>query len=338
MPLNGNPCETHASHSMMDLDERVTALEGAPPGSASWGSIGGSISAQTDLANALAGKQASLGFTPVPNTRTVAGKTLSADVSLAKADVGLGNVDNTSDAAKPISTATQTALDGKQAAGSYASATHNHDASYAAVGHNHDAAYEAKDAAIQAHIQAAHAPSNAQKNSDITKAEIEAKLTGEISTHTHAGGSDPFIFKGATAADISTAANTTPVNVTGLVFSFIANSKYAIEIFGAIKAAAATTGAGLQFDTSAAVTRVRGTFFHQLANTGTLSGGSTIADDASVGVSSGIPSTNTDTPFYWAGSLITGANAGTAQLRLRSETTAVVTLSADTLMRVQKLV
>jgi len=31
-----------------------------------------------------------------------------------KADVGLGNVDNTSDASKPISTATQTALDAKQ--------------------------------------------------------------------------------------------------------------------------------------------------------------------------------------------------------------------------------
>ena len=30
-----------------------------------------------------------------------------------KADIGLGNVDNTSDADKPISTATQTALDGK---------------------------------------------------------------------------------------------------------------------------------------------------------------------------------------------------------------------------------
>jgi hypothetical protein len=29
------------------------------------------------------------------------------------------------------------------------------------------------------------APNNAQKNSDITKAEIEAKLTGEITTHTH---------------------------------------------------------------------------------------------------------------------------------------------------------
>ena len=36
------------------------------------------------------------------------------------------------------------------------------------------------------HSQAAHAPSNAQKNSDITKAEIEAKLTGAITSHTHA--------------------------------------------------------------------------------------------------------------------------------------------------------
>lgn len=35
--------------------------------------------------------------------------------SVTKAQVGLGNVDNTSDLSKPISTATQTALDGKQA-------------------------------------------------------------------------------------------------------------------------------------------------------------------------------------------------------------------------------
>jgi hypothetical protein len=38
--------------------------------------------------------------------------------TLNKADVGLANVDNTSDANKPVSTATQTALDGKQAADS----------------------------------------------------------------------------------------------------------------------------------------------------------------------------------------------------------------------------
>ena len=35
------------------------------------------------------------------------------------------------------------------------------------------------------HSQTAHAPSNAQKNSDITKTEIEAKLTGNITSHTH---------------------------------------------------------------------------------------------------------------------------------------------------------
>jgi len=35
------------------------------------------------------------------------------------------------------------------------------------------------------HSQSLHAPTDAQKNSDITKTEIEAKLTGEISTHTH---------------------------------------------------------------------------------------------------------------------------------------------------------
>ena len=34
-------------------------------------------------------------------------------LSLTKSSVGLGNVDNTSDANKPVSTATQTALDGK---------------------------------------------------------------------------------------------------------------------------------------------------------------------------------------------------------------------------------
>ena len=46
--------------------------------------------------------------------------------SYTKTDVGLGSVDNTSDADKPISTAMQTALNGKQVAGSYAAATHTH--------------------------------------------------------------------------------------------------------------------------------------------------------------------------------------------------------------------
>jgi hypothetical protein len=52
-----------------------------------------------------------LGYTPVPNTRTVNSHALSSDVTVSKSDVGLGNADNTSDANKPVSTAQQTALD-----------------------------------------------------------------------------------------------------------------------------------------------------------------------------------------------------------------------------------
>jgi hypothetical protein len=49
--------------------------------------------------------------TPAAPVSSVAGKT--GAVTLVKADVGLANVDNTSDANKPVSTAQQTALDGK---------------------------------------------------------------------------------------------------------------------------------------------------------------------------------------------------------------------------------
>lgn len=41
------------------------------------------------------------------------------------------------------------------------------------------------------HSQTTHAPSNAQKNSDITKTEIEAKLTGTITSHTHSHAVTP---------------------------------------------------------------------------------------------------------------------------------------------------
>jgi len=57
----------------------------------------------------------------------LADPTFTGTVSgITKAMVGLGSVDNTTDLGKPISTATQTALDGKQASGSYATAVHTH--------------------------------------------------------------------------------------------------------------------------------------------------------------------------------------------------------------------
>ena len=63
-----------------------------------------------------------LGYTPQAtlvsgtNIKTIEGQSLlgSGNIDLTKSDVGLGNADNTSDLNKPISTATQTALNAKQ--------------------------------------------------------------------------------------------------------------------------------------------------------------------------------------------------------------------------------
>ena len=49
----------------------------------------------------------------VPPSRKVNGHALTSDVTVIAADVGLDQVDNTSDANKPVSTATQSALDAK---------------------------------------------------------------------------------------------------------------------------------------------------------------------------------------------------------------------------------
>jgi len=52
-------------------------------------------------------------------------KFLAPPVGIVKADVGLSNVDNTSDAAKPVSTAQQAALDLKTSVGAASGAAYN---------------------------------------------------------------------------------------------------------------------------------------------------------------------------------------------------------------------
>ena len=139
------------------------------------------------------------------------------------------------------------------------------------------------------------------------------------------------------AGNQATGADVNPVTLTGLVFTYATNSAYFIDIRGAVSPTAATTGCGFQFDLSSAVTSIWSEFFHQLANTGTLSGGSSIADDASAGVSSGMPANAGTYPVMVQAILRTGANTGTCQARFRSETTAVTTCLAGTTMVVRKV-
>ena len=90
------------------------------------------------------------------------------------------------------------------------------------AGHTHP--YEPANVNIQGHVTSPHAPSNAQLNADITKAEIEAKLTGAITSHSHAGGADPWTTI-RLASDFTTTSSSA-VDVTGLAFTPAANTHY----------------------------------------------------------------------------------------------------------------
>jgi len=93
------------------------------------------------------------------------------------------------------------------------------------------------------HAGSAHAPSGAQVNADITKSEIEAKLTGEITSHTHpaTGGSDPWT-RIKLASDFVTSLATNE-NVTGLAFTPAINKTYLIFGYFLLRTATATVGA-----------------------------------------------------------------------------------------------
>jgi hypothetical protein len=92
-----------------------------PAGASTWGSITGTLSSQADLSAALAGKAAAVhSHAQSDVTGLAAALALLAPLAspaftgtptgITKAHVGLGNVDNTSDVNKPVSTAAATIL------------------------------------------------------------------------------------------------------------------------------------------------------------------------------------------------------------------------------------
>jgi hypothetical protein len=222
--------------------------------------------------------------------------------------------------------------------GVYSPVAHNHDGAYSALGHTH--AYQPVDSVLT------------NTTASFTTAQ-ETKLAGiaagaevNVQADWNAVSGDAQILNkpavvaytavATLASNQATGANTTPVSLTGLVWTYAANSVYFFRWIGSVTPAAATTGCGFQLDVSTAVTQIAMQFEHQLASTGTITGGHSIADDASVGVSSGLPGTGVY-PVTGSGMLRTGANTGTAQLRFRSETTAVITANAGMTLVVEKV-
>lgn len=188
----------------------------------------------------------------------------------------------------------------------------------AAGTHTHD--YEPANANIQTHIASAHAPSNAQKNSDILKAEIEAVLTGQIASHSHAGGGGGGGIP-STWATLSThvlTGSTTMQSVTGLSFAVSSAAIYRFEFSVAVVSSVLTCGAGLGLNGPAAPLTLT---YEWMVSTGI--GGGLVKTQRTFGVqnihSLAVDSTSAQHYGYLGGLCRTGANAGTLQLQFASE-------------------
>jgi len=119
------------------------------------------------------------------------------------------------------------------------------------------AAKEPANANIQAHIASPHAPADAQKNSDITLAEIEAKLVGVISSHSHAGGGGNAPLLIPLSANFAST-STTRAAVTGWTFACGAGKTYMIEIIADYQSVATTTGGSMGFVLTSGSGTIRG--------------------------------------------------------------------------------
>lgn len=152
----------------------------------------------------------------------VAVATLKADLILVKADVGLGNVDNTSDAAKPVSTATQTALDAKQASDADLTAL----AGLAGV--QGDIIY--RDATTWQRLPKGTANQRLSMNAGASAPEWQTVAAGGLNTLR------------TTADQTINAGAGTFTDITGLTFPVVSGVDYAFHFYITFQSAAAATG------------------------------------------------------------------------------------------------
>jgi microcystin-dependent protein len=175
----------------LTLADNSVLSSGGPGGDAAWGSIAGTLDDQTDLQTALDGKAAATHAHVIADTTGLEG--------------ALDGKSATGHAHAPSDiTGTAVVTADARLSDARTPTAHSHPQSEVTNLVTDLAAKEPANANIQAHVASAHAPTDAQKNSDITKAEIEAKLTGQISSHTHAGGSEAFPVGSVFIAVVST--------------------------------------------------------------------------------------------------------------------------------------
>jgi hypothetical protein len=176
----------------------------------------------------------------------------------------------------------------------------------------HTHAYEPANANLQAHVASAHAPATAQANADITKAEIEAKLTGAITSHTHAGG-------GAGATKLVVLADrqnttTTFANVTDLTLAVATATRYVFDCVLTSTTAINTTATQIAVN-GPTTSSLRYTVETATSATATHRATQT-AYDTNTNPATGAAAV--PLPIYLRGQMLTTA-AGTLAIRFRSE-------------------
>ncbi len=183
------------------------------------------------------------------------------------------------------------------------------------------------------HDSSPHAPSNAQVNADITKAEIEAKLTGEILSHSHAGGGGELETVVVKVGDTANA-TVNMADATGLSFTAEANKLYIIEAWIVYNTNATTVGIKLSASAPSSPTFIAGQWLTNAAN-GTLDGAAFNANDVTVTTTAAPFTTNNHAILFC--SFYNGANQGTWVVRFAAETTGTITIKDGSSLRYRKL-
>jgi len=191
---------------------------------------------------------------------------------------------------------------------------------------------EPANANIQTHVTSQHAPSGAQVNADITKAEIEAKLTGAISSHTHSGGSDSEI----TVLKVGDTSNatTTYADATGLSFTPLADKEYIIEAWIRYTTTATTVGIKLSCNGPSGQAFVSSLFNSALVTSGMSGGG---GNAYNTGVATASAQATTDNLAMLNILFKNGSNATIFIIRFAAETTGTITIKDGSVLRYRQV-
>jgi hypothetical protein len=103
--------ETTNVHGIADTSTLATTSDVSTAQTAAESSASGYVSTHNSETTNVHGIADTSILVTTTGTQTLTNKTITSPVGIVKADVGLGNVDNTADASKPVSTAQATAIE-----------------------------------------------------------------------------------------------------------------------------------------------------------------------------------------------------------------------------------